>query len=143
VGSDNSNCIEQQALRNTQGIMRTFACYGTVIGETKWFCVARFQCLISSSHLQRLVFIVGDDNGDDPRTARWEVSPPSTLVPLSDFILPTNLCKCKYIFYMVKTNNIQTFQHCVHGNNVSRLNVIWTNIAGPKQPTTYLRGMLL
>jgi len=120
MASDNSKCIEQQTLRTTHGIMRMFACYETVMVEMKRFCVARFQCFISSSHLQGLVFILGDDNPHDPRTVQWEVSPPSTIIPLSGFILPINFCKCKYIFYMVETNNIKTFQHCI-SENVSRL----------------------
>jgi len=115
MASDNSNCIEQQALRSTHGIMGMFACYETVMVEKKRFCVARFKSLISSTYLQGLTFIVGDDNPDDPRTVQWEVSPPSTLIPLSNFILPINFCKRKYIFYMVETNNINTFRHCVYG----------------------------
>ena len=79
MASDNSNCIEQQAPRTTH-IMRMFACYETVMVEMKWFRVARFQCFTSSSRLQGLVFIIGDDNKDDPRTVQWEVSPPSTLI---------------------------------------------------------------
>ena len=102
MASDNSNCIEQQALRTTQGIMRMFACYETVMVEMKRFCVARFQCLISSSHLQGLVFIIGDNNPNDPHTVQWEVSPPSTLIRLSDFILSINFVSINIYFIWSK-----------------------------------------
>ena len=95
--------------------MRMFACYEIVMVEMKRFCVARFQCLISWCHLQGLVFFIGNDNLDDPRTVQWKVSPPSTRIRLSVFILPINFCKCKYIFYIVKTNNIKTFQNSLCG----------------------------
>jgi hypothetical protein len=58
---------------------------------------------------------IGDHNPDDPRTVQWEASPPSTLILLSDFILPIRFCKYKFIFYIVETNNIKTFQHSVCG----------------------------
>jgi hypothetical protein len=107
--SDDSNCIEQQALQTTHNIMRMFACYETVMVEKKRLCVARFQYLISSSYCQGLVFIAGDDNPDDPRIVQWEVYLPSTRIRLLDLILPTNFCKCKYIFCMVETNNTGCF----------------------------------
>ena len=113
MASDNSNCIEQQAVRTIHAIMRVFACYGNVMVEMKRFCVSRFQCLISTSHLQGFEFIVGDDNPDDPRTVQWEVCAPSTVTTLSNFILPINVCKRKDIFYAVETNNIKIFQHCL------------------------------
>jgi hypothetical protein len=76
-----------------------FACYETVIVEMKKrFCVASFQCLISSSHLQGLVFTIGDDNPDDSRTIQWEVSSQSTLIRLPDFILPINFLSINIYF---------------------------------------------
>jgi hypothetical protein len=94
--------------------MRMFACYETC-GWNEEGLFALFQCLISSSHIQGLVFNIGDDNPDDLRTVQWAVSAPSTLILSSDFILPIHFCKYKYIFYMVETNNRKTFQHCICG----------------------------
>jgi hypothetical protein len=87
MASDNSSCIEQQAVASTHGIMRMFACYETAVVEMKRFGVDRFQCLISASHLQGLTFNIGDYNSDDPHTVQLGVVTVGFIIGCWDYTL--------------------------------------------------------